>query len=121
MKKFTYKNYKNCYFIVGSYVADKRAMAISIQSDGEPITTCTVYDDFGMYNEHITTIKNYSENSHMTDFLKELGVVADIIDRYPCNRFVYDTLETDNPQTMDICIIDIDKLKEYCKEWHYNV
>ena len=37
MKKFTYKNYKNCYFIVGSYVADKRAMAISIQSDGEPI------------------------------------------------------------------------------------
>ena len=31
MKTFTYKDYKNCYFRVGSYVADSKAMAISIE------------------------------------------------------------------------------------------
>lgn len=121
MKKFTYKNYNNCYFIVDTYVANTNAMAISIKSDDESITTCTVYDDFGIYCYGVTTIKNYSENSHMTDFLKELGIVTDIIERYPCNSFVNDTLETDNPQTIDICVIDMNKLKDYCKEWNYDV
>ena len=79
MKKFTYKDYENCYFIVGNYVVDKNAMAISIENDEGPIATCTVYDDYGMYSRHITTIRNYSENSHMTEFLKKLGVVVDII------------------------------------------
>jgi len=121
MKTFTYKNYNNCYFVVSSYAINNEAMAISIESDGEPIATCTIYDDFGIYSDNITTIKNYSENSHITDFLKTLGVVTEIINRYPCNRFVYDTLEGNNPQTIDTCIINIDKLKKYCKEWHYNV
>lgn len=71
MKTFTYKDYENCYFRVGSYAADNKAMAISIENleDG-PIATCTVYDIYSAYSEHITTIKNYSENSHMTKFLK---------------------------------------------------
>lgn len=30
MKTFTYKDYENCYFRVGSYAADNKAMAISI-------------------------------------------------------------------------------------------
>ena len=121
MKKFTYKNYENCYFIVGNYVADKNAMAISIKNDEENIVTCTVYRDFDPHCEGIVTIKNYSENSHITDFLVKLGIVTDILNRVPCNPFAYDTLDTDNPQTFDFCVIDVRKLKEFCKEWHYNV
>lgn len=122
MKKFTYKNYKGCYFTVASYVADNKAMAISIENENEgPITVCTVYDDMRMYSEHITTIKNYSENSHLTDFLKKMGIVIDIIDRTPCNSYVEDSLNSENPQTIDICLIDTEKLKEYCKEWNYDV
>ena len=122
MKTFTYKDYKNCYFRVGSYVADNKAMAISIENleDG-PIATCTVYDDYSAYSEHITTIKNYSENSHMTKFLKKLKVVEEILFSRPCNSFVADTLYTNNPQTIDTCLINTDILKEYSKVWKYNV
>lgn len=122
MKKFTYKNYTDCYFNVGSYMANKEAMAISIQNnDVGPITTCTVMSEWGSYDKDIITLKNYSENSHITDFLKKLGVVKEIIMRYPCNSYVGHTLATNNPQTIDICIIDTKKLKEYSKEWNYNV
>ena len=87
METFTYKNYQNCYFTVGSYVADTTAMAISIVNDEDGlISTCTIYDEFGFYASNSITVKNYSENSHMTDFLKSLGVVIDTIDRRPCNR-----------------------------------
>ena len=30
MKTFTYKDYKNCYFIVGSYIRNNMAIEISI-------------------------------------------------------------------------------------------
>jgi len=120
-KKFRYKNFDNCYFIVSSYLAQKEAMAIQIEKDGEPIATCTVFE-FGLpYSEHVTVIKNYSENSHMTNFLKKLGIVKEILYRNPCNSFVTETLTGNNPQTFDTCLIDTDKLKEYCKIWNYNV
>lgn len=120
-KKFKYQNYENCYFVVNSYLADKKAMAIAIENDEGPITYCTVYEHESLYSENITVIKNYSENSHLTEFLKKLGIVIDIIYRVPCNRFSLDSLNGDNPQTFDTCIIDTDKLKEYCKIWNYNV
>lgn len=122
MKKFTYKNYKNCYFYVGSYRADPTAMAISIENINEgPITTCTIFDDMSPYSEDIVTIKNYSENSHMTDFLKKLGIIIEILNRAPCNQFVYKTLQTKNPQSIDTCLIDKNILRQYCKEWRYDV
>ncbi len=122
MKTFTYKDYENCYFRVGSYAADNKAMAISIENleDG-PIATCTVYDIYSAYSEHITTIKNYSENSHMTKFLKKIKVVDEVLFSRPCNSFVADTLYTNNPQTIDTCLINTDILKEYSKVWKYNV
>ena len=122
MKTFTYKIYKDCFFRVGSYAADKKAMAISIENktDG-PISTCTVYDIYTCYSEHITAIKNYSENSHMTDFLTKLKVIDSIIWREPCNSFVADTLNTSNPQTIDTCVINTEELRKYTKEWTYNV
>ena len=118
MKTFTYKDYENCYFRVGSYAADNKAMAISIENleDG-PIATCTVYDIYSAYSEHITTIKNYSENSHMTKFLKKIKVVDEVLFSRPCNSFVADTLYTNNPQTIDTCLINTDILKEYSKVW----
>lgn len=121
MKTFTYKDYENCYFRVGSYVADNEAMAISIENleDG-PIATCTIYDDYSAYSEHITTIKNYSENSHMTNFLKKLNVISEVLYSKPCNSFVADTLHTNNPQTIDTCLINTDILKQYSKSWNYN-
>lgn len=73
------------------------------------------------YGENFATIKNYSENSHMTDFLQELKVIDTIFFREPCNSFVADTLFTKNPQTIDTCIINKDVLKEYTKEWYYDV
>lgn len=116
MKTFKYKNYANCYFIVGTYLKNKSAMAITIGNDDGPISTCTIYDDFVFYCEGITTIKNYGENSHMTNFLKKLGIVDEVLESYPCNyNFI-------NPsETKDVCLINMDKLKQYCKKWDYNV
>lgn len=122
MKKFTYKNYINCYFNVGSYLADNKAMAISIESEKDgPIATCTVFNDIGFYSENIVTIKNYSENSYMTKFLEKLGIVISILNRVICNPAVYDTFFTENPQTIDTCFIDTGILRQYCKKWNYDV
>lgn len=122
MKTFNYKNYTNCYFNVDSYVLNPKAMAISIQNDTDSeITTCTIYEKNTPYSNHLIKVKNYSENSHLTDFLEELGIVIAIIDRVPYNHFVSSSIFTDNPQTIDTCIIDIDMLKKYTKNWNYNV
>lgn len=121
MKTFTYKDYKNCYFIVGSYIRNNMAMEIRIENAEGAIMDCTIYDDSFFYTPSIAAIKNYSENSHITEFLIKLGIVKEIINRIPCNFYVLDTLKTDNPQTIDFCFIDNDKLKEYCKSWNYNV
>lgn len=122
MKTFNYKNHTNCYFNVDSYVLNSKAMAISIQNDRDSeITTCTIYEKNTPYSNYLITIKNYSENSHLTDFLEELGIVITIIDRVPCNNFVSSSIFTDNPQPIDTCLIDLDMLKKYTKNWNYNV
>ena len=119
MKRFNYKQYKDCYFIVSTYAANKNALAISIENEKEgPITTCTVYLTDGLYTENTAIIKNYSENSGMTKFLQELGIVIEIFDRRPCNALVANTLNSSNPQTCDTCFIDKEKLKEYTKKWY---
>lgn len=118
MQTFKYKNYDNCYFVVGSYARNKEAMAISIHNDDVgPITTCTIYDDFGMYFNGVTVIKNYSENSNITNFLKKLGIVDEVLTSFPCNI----NLPPTTKETKDICVINMATLKEYCKEWNYNV
>jgi len=116
MKKFTYKNYKNCSFSLNHYTENPNAMAISITKDDELIAVCTCYLDYITYTENFITIKNYSENSYMTNLFKDLGIILCIIDRIPCNQFVKDSIYTDNPQTIDLCIIDLEKLKEYCNK-----
>lgn len=121
MKRFKYKDYKNCYFNVASYAYNKKAMAIEIENreDG-PIITCTVFIEDGLYTPNCIVIKNYSENSGMTKFLQDLGIVVLILDRRPSNMLATGSLDTENPESFDTCIIDQEKLKEYTKSWNYE-
>ena len=114
-KTFKYKNYKDCYFNVSNYLYNKQSMAISIKNeDGEDITVATVNMNDYMYEPDTATIKNYSENSGITKFLERLGVIEEIYSRVQCNPYA-----TKN-ETIDYCLINIDKLKEYTKEFNYR-
>ena len=60
------------------------------------------------------TIKNYSENSGMTKFLQKLGVIEEVYSRRKSHPLALDS------ETIDFCQIDIEKLKEYSKEFNYE-
>ncbi len=114
-KTFKYKNYGECYFNVGTYLYNKQSMAISIKSiDGEDITVATVNMNDYMYEPDTATIKNYSENSGITEFLENLGVIEDIYSRARCNPYAAKN------QTIDYCLMNMKKLKEYTKEFDYE-
>lgn len=122
METFKYKKYENCYFVVSNYMKSKNAVAIMICNDYDgQISTCTTYID-EYVSKDLATIKNYSENSKMTDFLQELGIIKEIVYRFPCNAYpeTLASLQTDNPQTIDICTIDFEKLKEHSKVFKRN-
>ena len=114
-KTFKYKDYENCSFEVGSYLYNKQCMVINIVSEeGEPITTCTVNMNGYFYYPNTTTIKNYSENSGMTNFLKNLGVIDEIYTSKRCNPFAGES------ETIDFCQINIDILKKYSSDFNYE-
>lgn len=114
-KTFNYKNYGECYFNVGNYAFNKMAMSISIErKNGEPITVVTVNMSDYVYEPDTATIKNYSENSGMTSFLNELGIIEDIYTRRKCNPYA------EEGETIDYCSINIEKLKEYSKKFEYE-
>ncbi len=114
-KTFKYKNYGDCYFNVSNYLYNKQAMAISIKSiDGEDIAVATVNMNDYMYEPDTATIKNYSENSGITKFLKKLGVIEEVYSSAKCNPYA-----TKN-ETIDYCLMNIEKLKEYAKEFNYE-
>lgn len=115
-KNFKIWDYKNCSFIVSHYLIEPSAIAIVIKDNdtSEIVTKCTIYDIFEEYRVGIATIKNYSENKEMTEFLKNLGIVTNIIERHKVNEMAEDT------ETIDVCNIDLKKLKEYACEWHYD-
>lgn len=115
-KNFKYKEYKKCYFEVGTYFYNHSAMSIEIKSeDGEDIATATVNMPDYMYYPGTATIKNYSENAGMTKFLKKLGIIEEIYSSRKCNIYA-----TSNNETIDFCSINIEKLKEYSKEFDYE-
>lgn len=115
-KNFKIWDYKNCSFIVSHYITEPSAIAIVIKDNdtSEIVTKCTIYDIFEEYQLGMATIKNYSENKEMTEFLKNLGIVTNIIESHQVNEMAEDT------ETIDVCNIDLKKLKEYSIEWHYN-
>lgn len=114
-KTFKYKNYGDCYFTVSNYLHNKQSMAISIKNiEGEDITIATVNMRDYMYEPDTATIKNYSENSGITKFLKKLGVIEEIYSRAKCGPY------TTKDETIDYCLMNISKLKEYSKEFNYE-
>lgn len=114
-KRFKYKTYKNCYLEVGNYLYNSQSMFIQIKNDNEgDIATATVNMPDYLYMPETATIKNYSENSGMTKILQKLGIVEEIYTQRKCNPFASDN------ETIDFCQINIDKLKEYSKEFHYE-
>lgn len=114
-KTFKYKNYGDCYFNVGNYYYNKFAMAISIfNMDGESITTVTVNMNDYLYTPYTATIKNYSENSGITHFLEDLGIIEEVYSKVQCNPYA------SKSETIDYCLINVDKLKEYSKEFNYE-
>lgn len=114
-KTFKYKTYRNCYFYVSNYINNKQAMTISILGrDGEGIIVCTVNEPGYVYAPNTATIKNCSENAGMTNFLKKLGIIEEVYSKVQCNPYV------SKSETIDYCLIDIDKLKEYTNKFDYE-
>lgn len=114
-KTFKYKNYGDCYFNVGNYMYNKQSMAISIIStERESITVVTVNMNDYLYEPDTVTIKNYSENAGITKFLQKLGIIEEIYSSKRCNPYA------SKDETIDYCLINIEKLKEYTNEFNYE-
>lgn len=114
-KTFKYKKYGDCYFNVGNYMYNKQSMAISIISkDGENITVATVNMSDYLYEPDTATIKNYAENAGMTKLLEKLGVIEEVYSKVQCHPKALKS------ETIDYCLINIDKLKEYTNKFNYE-
>ena len=113
-KNFKYKEYENCSFMVGNYPMNSDAMSIAIIDDEGIITVPTVNMPGYCYDINTATIKNYSENSGMTKFLKKLGVVKEVYSKRKANNFC------SNSETIDFCEINIEKLKQYSSQFDYK-
>lgn len=114
-KTFNYKKYKNCYFEVGNYVYNSQAMYIQMKNKDEgDILTVTVNMPDYFYQENTTTIKNYSENRGITDFLIDLDIIDFVYSKKHCNPYANDD------ETIDYCEINIEELKKYSKVFDYK-
>lgn len=114
-KKFKYKEYKNCYFEVGNYKNNSQSMFIQIKNNVKGnIRTVTANMKDYLYMPDTATIKNYSENKGMTKLLEKLGIIEAIYTRRKCHPYASDN------ETIDFCQINVDKLKEYSKEFNYE-
>lgn len=113
-KEFKYKNYNHCKFHVVNYLETPKSMAIQIVGEnGENISTCTVNMSDYLYYPDTATIKNYSENSGMTEFLSKLGIIEEIYSQVQCNPLA------PKGETIDYCLINIDELKKYSSKFNY--
>ena len=116
------EKYRNCYFKVGRYDANPKAMFISVygikDSDEDIeeyfIDTITVFNSTTLYDNKRITVKE-----EFVPILRKLEIILD--DR----RIKVSRQESHN--TMDyidkyycVCSIDIDNLKRFCKEWNYQ-
>lgn len=114
-KTFEYKGKRECSFKVGNYLYNPQCMSIMIVNDiDEGETVCTVNMKNYMYFPETTTIKNYSENSGMTDFLLKLGIIEQVYSKVPAHQ------NAQKGETIDFCQINVEKLKEYSQEFKYE-
>lgn len=114
-KTFNYKKYRKCYFEVGNYLHNLQSMFIQIKNDEDgAICMATVNMSDYLYYPYTATIKNYSENSGITEFLTKLGVIEEIYSSKRVNQFASEK------ETIDYCQIDEEKLKKYSKSFNYE-
>lgn len=113
-KTFNYKKYENCYFEVGNYLYNFQSMYIKIKNERGCEIVATVNMPDYLYMPDTATIKNYSENSGMTKFLQKLGIIEEIYTRKKCHPMAAIS------ETIDYCEINIEKLKEYSREFKYE-
>lgn len=114
-KKFSYKKNKNCSFSVGNYITNSASMAIQIlDKNGEMLYTCTVNKPDYIYFPETASIKNYGENTGMTKLLLRLGIIEEIYSSVKCNLYA------EGKETIDFCLINTEKLKEYSSKYNYE-
>lgn len=114
-KTFNYKNYRNCSFEVGNYMNNPQAMYILIlNSKGEEIKRVTVNMTDYFYSENTASIKNYSENSGMTNFLLKLDIIEFIYTKRKAHPLANDR------ETIDFCEISIEEIKKYSSKFNYK-
>ena len=116
------RKYRNCYFKVGRYDANQKAMFISVygikDSDEDIeeyfIDTITVFNSSTLYDNKRITVKE-----EFVPILRKLNIILD-------DRRTRVTRQESN-NTMDyidryycVCSIDTEKLKRFCKEWNYQ-
>lgn len=108
MKTFKYKNHEKCYFYVDSYKIYPDVIYFRIENDTcEMITDCTKFHMFTLYEKNSTNIVDLE----MVKFLKELKIVTKVIEKVHYGNF---------SGVLYHCKINIKKLKEYSKEWHFE-
>lgn len=113
-KTFNYKENENCYFNVGNYKYNKQAMAITIVSkDGEEIVVTVNKRDY-LYAPNTATLRNYSYTGGITNLLKKMGIIEEVYSKIQCNPYA------SRSETIDYCLINVDKLKEYTSEFNYK-
>lgn len=120
MKEFEFNN-RNCGLLIGHYNKEN-AMCISVvdlETD-EVIQGLTVLDKDFDYDIGLVTVEaDIVDGDEIwgyktgTDILKELGVVEKVWESHEFND------GTANIVKADICIINLEKLKEYSTEWNY--
>lgn len=116
------KKYHNCYFKVDKYQANCKAMFINVygiideeeETEVKFIDTITVYNSKTDYDKNRITVKE-----EYVPILRKLNIIKS--DR----RVIYPFSECRH--AMDyadryycVCMIDREKLKEYCKDWRYE-
>ena len=50
----------------------------------------------------------------MTKFLSKLGIIEEIYSQVPAHRYA------EKGETIDFCLINVEKLKEYASEFNYE-
>jgi hypothetical protein len=91
--KLAYYTFPNCYFVPSRYSSNNN-LALKIESEDKGlICVCTVNPDEKL-SDDVICIKNYSENEGMVEFLKNMGIIGDMVKVIPSGWVeLYDVYE----------------------------
>lgn len=76
MEKYLYKG-REVVLQWGNYVNGNTAIDLINKNTGEQVVTVTV--NIAMVDSNCIVVKNYSENTGVEDFLKEYGLVGEVV------------------------------------------